>query len=393
MCRAWLIRIFKTPKGWRALRPVSNSRGVLTTKALFDGLEIETPGGHFEVEWYDDNGKRQRERVGVDPVAAKKALDRRNIRFQAADAGIVLPPEESCKGKRHIKATVVEFLAEKKRTKAHKTWQALKQVLEFFIEVCPRTYLEDIRRSDIMDTFIGKLQEQGLADRTVFHRFMCLLSFLKFCKIALVTAKDAPDYVEQEIRCYTASDLTALFNVCDADEQLLFEFFLYSGCREGEVMHAEWEDLIQDCTVLLIREKKQWGWKPKGRKERQVRIPDSLAVKLRVMRGTGLIFPNEETKRPEGHLLRYLKAVVKRGKLKATYGKWTLHVFRHTFATMHLQAGTHVRIVQKLLGHADLATTQKYCDWLDQHSAEAGAMANKTFAVFAPTLALAPAQV
>ena len=75
---------------------------------------------------------------------------------------------------------------------------------------------------------------------------------------------------------------------------------------------------------------------------------------------------------------------MKRGNLKATYGKWTLHIFRHTFATMHLRSGGDVRTVQKMLGHKDIATTQKYCDWLDQHSDEAGAMVNRTFAVFAP---------
>jgi hypothetical protein len=41
------------------------------------------------------------------------------------------------------------------------------------------------------------------------------------------------------------------------------------------------------------------------------------------------------------------------------------------------------------MGHADLATTQKYCDWLDAHSEEAGRAVNKTFAAFAvPTVAL-----
>jgi len=51
-----------------------------------------------------------------------------------------------------------------------------------------------------------------------------------------------------------------------------------------------------------------------------------------------------------------------------------------------------VRTVQKWLGHSDLTTTQKYCDYLDAHSDEAGLGVNKTFAVFAPTLALAPAE-
>jgi integrase len=240
-----------------------------------------------------------------------------------------------------------------------------------------------------MDKFVGALQDRGLADRTVYHRFACLLSFLKANDVKVVALKDAPDYVEHEIRVYTQADLDALLAACTPDERLLFEFFLYTGCREGEVMHAEWNDLIDDCRILLIREKKQWGWKPKGRKERRVRIPDFLAEGLKETRKkskSSLLFPNEETGKPEGHLLRKLKAVVKRASLKATYGDWTLHIFRHTFATMHLQSGVDVRTVQKWLGHSELSTTQKYCDWLDAHSVEAGLKVNRTFAAFAPAL-------
>jgi integrase/recombinase XerD len=386
----WIIRIFKTADGWRALKPLWSKRSgkpLLTQRCLYKETEIDTPGGRWEIEWVEQ-GKRKRLKCGDQPNHVLKAKARQELRLQAQAAGIAVVDTKAEKGKRLLATAQDEYLAECKANKAPRTHQAMKQVLETFTLVVGRKHLEDITRADCLTKFVTHLRESGLADRTVFHRVACLVTFLKWARHPVIGLRDAPTYTEQEIRVYSQTDLDALFAESNDDERLLFEFFLYTGCRVGEVQHAEWEDLIQDCKVLLIREKKPWNWKPKGRKERQIRIPDFLAAELQERRGTGLIFPNEETKRPEGHLLRYIKAVVKRGNLKATYGKWTLHIFRHTFATMHLRSGGDVRTVQKMLGHKDIATTQKYCDWLDQHSDEAGAMVNRTFAVFAP-LALA----
>jgi hypothetical protein len=63
---------------------------------------------------------------------------------------------EACsQWKRPLKLAVTEFLAEKKRTKAKKNHEALKQVLDLFVQVVARNYLEDIKRSDVMDKYVG----------------------------------------------------------------------------------------------------------------------------------------------------------------------------------------------------------------------------------------------
>ncbi len=141
---AWIIRIAKTPEGkWRALKPVWSkrfSKPLLTQRALYKGAEIETPGGHWEIEWYEA-GKRQRRWTGPHPSDAVKALAKQKLRLQAMDAGIVLADAEPADGKRPLRQAVEEFLAEKRRTNAHKTWIALKQVLELFLRTCARRYL------------------------------------------------------------------------------------------------------------------------------------------------------------------------------------------------------------------------------------------------------------
>jgi len=320
--KAWLIRIYKHPTaGWRTGQTVwvkRSGKPTLTTRAVFQGQEIETPEGRFAVEWYE-NGKRQRLNVDGDEKAATKALARQRARLQAIDAGVIVP-DESKNGKRLLKDAVDEFLAEKQRTKAHKTHVALKQVLDLFVQVAGVRYLEDVKRHTVMGKFLGALQEQQLADRTIYHRFACLISFLKAHDIRVVTLRDAPRYVETEIRCYTQRELESLFAACLPEERLLFQFFLGTGCREGEVQHAEWPDLADNGKVFHVREKKQWDWKPKGRKERRVRVPDYLAGQLleaQKTSATSLIFPHSSGK-PDGHLLRRLKAVVAPSRVAET---------------------------------------------------------------------------
>ncbi|MGP0021314.1 MAG: tyrosine-type recombinase/integrase [Candidatus Sulfotelmatobacter sp.] len=302
-CNAWIIRIAKTPEGkWRALKPIWSMRSgkpLLTQTCEYKGQQIDTPGGRWEIEWLED-GKRKRLKCGQHVSDVLKAKARQELRLQAQAAGIAVVDTKAEKGKRLLATAKDEYLAECKANKAPKTHQAMKQVLETLTLVVGRKHLEDITRADCLTKFVTHLRESGLADRTVFHRVACLVTFLKWAKHPVIGLRDAPTYTEQEIRVYSQTDLDALFAESNDDERLLFEFFLYTGCRVGEVQHAEWEDLIQDCKVLLIREKKQWNWKPKGRKERQIRIPDFLAAELQERRGTGLIFPNEETKRPEG---------------------------------------------------------------------------------------------
>jgi integrase len=65
-----------------------------------------------------------------------------------------------------------------------------------------------------------------------------------------------------------------------------------------------------------------------------------------------LLFPTPSDK-PEGHMLRHLKAVVKEAGLS---GHWELHKWRKTYATLQARDGVDVKILQQRLGHSDLET-------------------------------------
>jgi integrase len=131
-----------------------------------------------------------------------------------------------------------------------------------------------------------------------------------------------------------------------------------AGLRRAEVAQVHRRDLIDgtDGSSLLVH--------GKGGKQRVVPISDSLAELLRqgapghtperaAYGDGGWLFPSVD-----GHLSpdcvgRLISKLMPKG--------WTMHTLRHRFATRAYRRGTHnLRAVQVLLGHASIATTERY---------------------------------
>ena len=66
----------------------------------------------------------------------------------------------------------------------------------------------------------------------------------------------------------------------------------------------------------------------------------------------------------ESSIQRYVKKAVKQCEL---IKEVTPHTFRHSFATRLLESGTNIRVIQELLGHADVSTTEIYTHVLHKH--------------------------
>lgn len=132
-------------------------------------------------------------------------------------------------------------------------------------------------------------------------------------------------------------------------ERLIMRLALEQGLRRGEICQIGARDLTRDL----------WGWSlwvhGKGGKKRLIPLNDSLALELRqaCIAGVGWAFPGND----HGHLSpKYVGVLIAR----LMPDDWTLHTLRHAFATDLLRGGENLRVIQELLGHASIATTQRY---------------------------------
>ena len=132
------------------------------------------------------------------------------------------------------------------------------------------------------------------------------------------------------------------------------------GLRAGEVAHLTLDDLDWRNGRLRLAA-------PKGRRERQLPLPDevgsALVAYLRSVppnRATRLLFRTTCGQRPmrASWLSERVGAAMARAGL-GTAGK-RAHLLRRTFATHLVQRGASLKAVADLLGHANLSTTQVY---------------------------------
>lgn len=143
---------------------------------------------------------------------------------------------------------------------------------------------------------------------------------------------------------------------------VLLEMLYATGLRVSELVELKRNAVMREASFLTVR--------GKGGKERVVPMNDRARDAVRAWLGTlepgPYLFPaNGE----EGHLARQvfardLKALAARAGISAD--RVAPHVLRHAFASHLLAGGADLRVVQMLLGHADISTTQIYTHVLDE---------------------------
>lgn len=222
--------------------------------------------------------------------------------------------------------------------------------------------------------FISSLRNQNLSDSTIARTVVTLRTLFRFLAKEGRTSDIAREVVPPKIpkrlpKALTVSEVAVLIESCGNDgvalrDRALIELLYATGARVSEIIALNIKDIERvESGTMTIR---VFG---KGRKERIVPVGrfaqealDNYLVRIRPTLAKDLrseaLFLNQN-----GSRLSRQSAwgIVMSAATKANLDrKVSPHALRHSFATHLLDGGADIRVVQELLGHSSVTTTQIY---------------------------------
>jgi integrase/recombinase XerD len=236
--------------------------------------------------------------------------------------------------------------------------------------------------------YLVKLSQRGLRAATVARRLSAIRQFYRFLYAEGLRKDDPAAVLEGPKRSrplpktLSIAEVDSLLRaaaICAPDAPLrerlrtarlccLLETLYATGLRVSELVALPMSASRRDARVIVVR--------GKGNKERMVPLnnaaKNAMAAYLELLAESGRdarskwLFPSfaEAGHLTRQHFARELKALAATAGLRAA--QVSPHVLRHAFASHLLHNGADLRVVQTLLGHADISTTQIYTHVLEE---------------------------
>jgi integrase/recombinase XerD len=226
----------------------------------------------------------------------------------------------------------------------------------------------------ILQEYIGKLYDIGLASSSLARNFSAIRGFHQFLIANNLSDTDPSELLETPRQkralpqVLSVEEVTGIITQPNTEtilgirDRAMLEVLYGCGLRISELLTMKLNNMLLSDGLLRI-----FG---KGSKERFTPIGDEAIHWLKIYIGRS---------RPQLSKGIYSKNIVflnRRGKQMSRMGFWKIlrkysisanithdvhpHTFRHCFATHLLDNGADLRSVQELLGHADISTTQIY---------------------------------
>lgn len=255
--------------------------------------------------------------------------------------------------------------------------------LNQFVEYLDKEKISDWPEDPlVIDSYLAKQRDEGKKTSTISRGITTLRRFYRYLlrqHILVVDPLIQIDTPKQEKRLPLAlsqkevSELLAQPNLNTATglrDRAILELLYATGMRVSELINLKETDLHTDLKIIRVL--------GKGSKERLVPATDFalnwVDKYLKEVRDPALLkkgvacdflFLNNRA----GQLTRQAvwQSIKKYSKLARIDKDITPHTLRHTFATHLLENGADLRVVQEILGHSDISTTQIYTNLSQKH--------------------------
>lgn len=249
--------------------------------------------------------------------------------------------------------------------------ESYRSDLDDFLKYNPKQ-ISKFTSGDIVSYFVT-LQSIGLVNTSLARKRVAIKQFFSYLEKQdmavnvdfeqvpkIKISKHLPDFLTVD-EMFKLLDSLPLGNPLQIRNKAMMELLYASGLRISELLGLTIHDINADDKVILVR--------GKGSKQRYVPILDNVLdlvtsyitnvrpILLKHKKNDNVFLNNAGNKLSRMGFWKILQKAAHEAGLKKDI---TPHTFRHSFATHLLEAGVNLRIVQTLLGHSSLNTTQIY---------------------------------
>ncbi|GAX46051.1 phage integrase family protein [Tolypothrix sp. NIES-4075] len=255
--------------------------------------------------------------------------------------------------------------------KATLTQSAYQRIITKFLGFVGKS-LPEVTLEDLHDYWM-QLETQGNSTLTQENHlsaikslfsFAAKMEYIEFNVGSALKIKRSDDNLTERYLSKEEVDLL-IDGTTNTRDYIILTLLYKGGLRVSELCGLKWKDLMPrgdsgQITVL-----------GKGNKRRSIRLPLDLWQLLLSLRGNAPldapVFVSHKTK---GHLHRQnIHPIVKAAALRAGVNeKASCHWLRHAHATHSILHGTNLALIQKTLGHSNIAITSKYLHALPDDS-------------------------
>lgn len=224
-----------------------------------------------------------------------------------------------------------------------------------------------------LETFSASLHDFGIKPRSharilsgvrSFYRYLVLEDYLKDDPTELLDSPKIGEYLPEYLTVEEVDSLEGAIDLSKWEGQrnkAIIEVLFSCGLRVSELVNLKLSDIFEEEKFVRVL--------GKGNKERLVPISHVALEQLHYWymdRNLMNIKPGEEDyvflNRRGAHLTRTMILIMIKQAAKDAGIQKTIspHTLRHSFATALLKGGADLRVIQELLGHEDLGTTEIY---------------------------------